>query len=60
VLERSEIGLLCYDAERWRCCFVHRTIRAARWRARLAQLSSEIEVRIWPEIRKAQLFRWHG
>src|SRR6516164_6866122 len=23
---------------------------AARWRARLAQLSSEIEVRIWPEI----------
>ena len=33
---------------------------AARWRARLAQLSSEIEVRIWPEIRKAQLFRWHG
>jgi glyoxylate/hydroxypyruvate reductase A len=23
---------------------------AARWGARLAQLSSEIEVRIWPEI----------
>jgi hypothetical protein len=29
---------------------------AARWRARLAQLSSEIEVRIWPEIRKDELY----
>jgi hypothetical protein len=32
---------------------------AARWRARLAQLSSEIEVRTWPEIGKAQQLRWH-
>jgi hypothetical protein len=32
---------------------------AARWRARLAELSSEIEVRIWPEIRKAQQLRWY-